>query len=590
MTWLTRRPRSQRTSEHERARTLAAERLDGSLDDDHSRWLDGHLAGCRSCARIAGEYAEQRTLLRSMPVPAPPRDLWARTASAIEGEDRSRRSGSIRGPRVARLPAVPLGILSGALVVAVVVTASLLATPGIQPIQPTPSQPAIAATSPTPLASPIAPAATPISVATNVNWVEAGDDGTFTWFRGNVDKVCPPQAEPDCAPIEEGLGQRLTLAETPHSVIQSPSDNEIVITSGGSVIVVPVQGPSPSAEPSPSVVPSSSPSETPTESPSETPTATPAPPSVSPSPDPSQQPSSDPSPGVTIEPSSSPSTSPSPPLSPSPSPAAALAILSNVIVVGETAAYSGDGQWFAFTARPADNTQGPDIYIWNASLPQAIPVTSDHRSVFSSWLGDRMIGSTAVAAGPDLAASSFLLDPATGETLESPVADLWRPVVDPQERWAFGWEGSLTTDGVTVGALDGRLVLVDWSPRGAASGGSPRDDPVVVAEGRIGEWDARWDETGRLLAVWIADPSDPAIGRLSLYEVNPGNGRIDQKEPLLRDWLALAGFAIGQGRLAWAAPPGENGAGSQLQVLAWTDDGAGQVVTDPGSGELIVAR
>jgi hypothetical protein len=293
---------------------------------------------------------------------------------------------------------------------------------------------------------------------------------------------------------------------------------------------------------------------------------------------------------VTIEPVASPSPSADPAGSPSPSPAAALSILSEVIVVGQTAAYSADGQWFAFTARPADNSQGPDIYIWNPVLPQATPVTSDHRSVFSSWLGNRIVGSTTASAGPDLSGSSFLLDPATGEIAASPVTDLWRPVVDPDERWAFGWQGSLSSDGVTIGALEGRLVLVEWSAPGSSAGNGPRGEPVVVAEGPIGDWDARWDETGRLLAVWIADASDPAIGRLSLYEVNHGNGRIDQKEPLLLDRPALPGFAIGQGRLAWATPPGENGAGSQLEVLAWTDDGAGQVVTEAGSGEVIVAR
>jgi cellulose synthase/poly-beta-1,6-N-acetylglucosamine synthase-like glycosyltransferase len=35
-----------------------------------------------------------------------------------------------------------------------------------------------------------------------------------------------------------------------------------------------------------------------------------------------------------------------------------------VKVVGQSAAYSPDGAWFAFTARPTDGSEGPDIYVW----------------------------------------------------------------------------------------------------------------------------------------------------------------------------------------------------------------------------------
>lgn len=585
MSWWNRRPRAERTAEHERAEVLASDWLSGSLDDDQTRWLDAHLAGCESCSRVALDYAEQRELLRAMPVPPPPRDLWARTSAAIELEARPRRSGPAPGRRRAQIPAVPLGILSGALVVAVVVTASLLTTPKVGPL---PSMPDTALVSPTPVASTLGPVATPIAVAMKVDWVIAGEDGTVTWFRGNVDKVCPTEAEPDCAPIEGRDGQVLNLNQTPHSVIKSPSAGQIVVTGNNGVFVVPVETPPPSVEPSiaPSPPASTSPSASPSiaTSPSQSPGPATSPPTVTPSPSTSAEPSAEPSPSATAEPSESPIASPSA------SAAAALSILSNVVVVGETAAYSPDGQWFAFTARPTDNSQGPDIYVWNASLTQAVAVTTDHRSVFSSWLGNRIIGSTAVTVGPDLAASSFLLDPATGEVEESPDSDLWRPVVDPAERWAFGWQGTLSSDGLTIEARDGDLVIVDWSPPGAGVGGGPNREPTVVAAGPIREWDARWDETGRLLAVWIADASDPTIGRLSLFEVNHGNGRIDQKAPLLLDRPALPGFAIRAGHLAWATPPGEDGAGSKLEVLAWTADGAGSVVTEDRSGEVIVAR
>ena len=45
-------------------------------------------------------------------------------------------------------------------------------------------------------------------------------------------------------------------------------------------------------------------------------------------------------------------------MSPAPTVAATLAIVSGVKVVGESAAYSPDGAWFAFTARPSDDSAG----------------------------------------------------------------------------------------------------------------------------------------------------------------------------------------------------------------------------------------
>ena len=75
-------------SPHERARTRAAQRLDWPLDPAEAVWLDAHLADCRSCRRRADEYLENRDRLRTLRdnAPPPPRDLWARTAAAIDAE------------------------------------------------------------------------------------------------------------------------------------------------------------------------------------------------------------------------------------------------------------------------------------------------------------------------------------------------------------------------------------------------------------------------------------------------------------------------------------------------------------------------
>jgi hypothetical protein len=52
---------------------------------------------------------------------------------------------------------------------------------------------------------------------------------------------------------------------------------------------------------------------------------------------------------------------------------------------------------------------------------------------------------------------------------------------------------------------------------------------------------------------------------------------------------SLPGFSIGEGRLAWATPPGQGGEGSRVQIVAWTPDNVGTVETAPGE-DLIVVR
>ncbi len=86
---------------HDRARGLAAERLDGPLQPTHAAWLEDHLRGCLTCRSIATSYEADRMALRAMRdrTPEPPRDLWARTSAAIEhesalGRGRPRRATS----------------------------------------------------------------------------------------------------------------------------------------------------------------------------------------------------------------------------------------------------------------------------------------------------------------------------------------------------------------------------------------------------------------------------------------------------------------------------------------------------------------
>jgi hypothetical protein len=203
---------------------------------------------------------------------------------------------------------------------------------------------------------------------------------------------------------------------------------------------------------------------------------------------------------------------------------------------------------------------------------------------------------------------------------------LWRPSVDPTGSRAVYWEGSLTLDEAgDPRVAAGRLVMGTWAgitaravqadpsasvdPSASAEAsatvepdptsplpsfepsGPPADAAVdVLAEGPLVDWDAQWDETGTYLAVWIADPDDPTTGKLSLYIVDPETGRLDLEQAPLRDERALPGFAIGQGKLVWATPPGQNAEGSHVSVLAWTEDGVvGQVESRPAD-EIVVIR
>src|SRR4029077_13751383 len=108
--------------------------------------------------------------------PTPPRDLWARTAAAIEREAAAGSHGRTRA-RPLRYPSpVPLGAISGLLVIAVVVAASLLSRPGPVPSTVAPTSVAAGSLAP-PGGAPVLHA-TPFDVAAaNVGWMKLGADG-----------------------------------------------------------------------------------------------------------------------------------------------------------------------------------------------------------------------------------------------------------------------------------------------------------------------------------------------------------------------------------------------------------------------------
>ena len=644
-------------SPHERARVRAAERLDVALVPAEADWLDAHLAGCEECRGIAEAYATDRLALRELrdDTPEPPRDLWARTAASIEHESsrhrdptRTRRRA---GGRRTSLPA--LGALSGLSIVTVAVIATAVSGGFLGRIgtdRATATTPPVALASQSPLALPTA-----IAVgAGKVHWLGSRADGAFAYNVADVDAVCPHDRQPDCAPFADGNARRVTLTATPKYVFQSPVDAQAVIVGtdeAGSDAVIVVALPTPDPTPDPTVDPTPDPTQegamAPLESPPSTPVATASAAQT-------DAPFVAPSDVVlaTVAATSGPAASGSG--SPQPDGSTAIAIMTDVIVVGRSAAYSPDGAWFAFSARPVDGSMGPDIYVWHVGDAQARPLTMDHASVFASWVGGSLLGSRVVpdvivdpeaspSAGPaaespppidgppvDSGAATalpaslavpetFLLDPWTGAEVPL-LASEWQPAVDPTGRAVVAWQGtmSLGADGFTASPAEGNLVVRPFhgplesedpasspqasvesappaSPSASAESSPPASEaipldfpPQVVVAGPITDFDARWDDTGSWLGIWIADPIDPTIGRLSLLRFDPLTGLLDRPAGAPQDVTALPGFSIELGRLAWVTPPGQAGEGSRIQIAAWTSDEVGAIESIPVEGAIVI--
>ncbi|MEA2547732.1 MAG: hypothetical protein QOE42_330 [Chloroflexota bacterium] len=591
-------------SSHVRARSDLSDRLDGALDPGEATWLGTHLGACPDCRGIADAYAAQRLELRALrdSSPPPPRDLWARTAAAIEAEARFRdghaSSSGWRHPR-SLLPPV---VITAALVVAVVV-GTLTSSQRFNNGGDTRSSEAIALVPGPTTAGPasVAPGATPFPAPRKIAYVSRDPEGTYSIKTKNVDRVCPSGATAPCDDGSATTNHPVSLEENPSTVFGSVDNKRLIVVSdpsaanSGSVSVVPIPSDAPASSPPASATASSA---TPSVTPSGTPIPTPArSPSVAPaSPKPTPTPSAD-------------AGSPSPSVEVTPQPGGAIEIAHDVVLVGQSAAYSPTGDWFAFTARPVDGSVGPDIFVWKVGDRVANPVTTDHRSVFGSWSGEALVGSTVVqitkgsaAAGPGFEPMSYLLDPATDLRTDLPqTGQAWRPAVDPSGRLAVYWAGTVRATATPGFAPDaGRLVLGDWGtgdsapstgpiPTSLKSDQSTARHETTIAAGRLEDWDARWDGSGTHLAVWIADPQNAAVGSLSLYAVDSFDGKIDLKKPLLDKERAVAGYSISDGQLIWAEPDGSGTAtGSQIKLLAWTADGVGTV--GAVTGPVIVIR
>ena len=236
---------------------------------------------------------------------------------------------------------------------------------------------------------------------------------------------------------------------------------------------------------------------------------------------------------------------------------------------------------------------------------------------------------------PEVMPHAFLVDPWTSAATTL-IDGEWQPTVDPTGLAVVAWQGTVSVgvDGLTTTPATGNLVVhpfhgpletddpfgspavsqapevsptvnpepsveisasldpfasASLDPLASSSPAIMLDfPPQIVASGPIADFDARWDDTGSWLAIWIADPIDPALGRLSLLHFDPTTGLIDRPEGAPQDVTALPGFSIGFGRLAWASPPGQGGEGSRIQIAAWTDGLVGAVESIPVEGAIVV--
>jgi hypothetical protein len=116
---------------------------------------------------------------------------------------------------------------------------------------------------------------------------------------------------------------------------------------------------------------------------------------------------------------------------------------------------------------------------------------------------------------------------------------------------------------------------------------SPAGRPQGLIDGPLVDFDAQFDPTGRFLAVWVANPTEPSAGFLTLYAIDQAGQFAPAHGPLVA-LPALRGFSIGAGRLAWVSPPDASGSGSRIQIVGWTADGFGTLESLPAERLLVI--
>jgi hypothetical protein len=625
-------------AEHEHARTLAATGLVEALSPADAAALAGHLDTCRECRQAALDYAFQGERIHGLPPIELPRDAWPAFAARLDleearvAEQRARRAGSRRvasqahplGGRPSRAPGAFVPVVAGAgaghrgaPVAASVGVGSLLALVATIAL--------VASGLPQMIAG---PAATPFAVdPSSVAWVTRQADGRFLLQAAALDSACPSGGAA-CSDFGQKPSTIVALDMEPASVFLARDGRDAVIvdagaagagTSGGSVYAIQL----PTPYPGPGAVDGASPV-------ARTPAADgaiggrrPSPPTDVPggiaagaalatavatamaaSPGPTSSPRSTPVPAATPP---YPTTGPGlaaptrgPAAVPLPTAAATRAIAEDVVLVGGRAGYSPDGRWFAFSARPADASTGPDVYLWRVGDERSRAVTNDHAAVFAGWAGDRMLVSSpdgSIATVGDAPARSTVADVAKGgaaastkapkATKDAAATTTPEPAATPKPRKAASPAPDAGVAASADGAATSDGALSSGAPAGASQGAEASAptalettpvsyllDPVSGATTPIdllGLWLPSVDPTGSRVVAWLGSVRADADGRAW----RPAVGSL-----VVGSWpTVLAGAAASPG----PAEGTQGAGGSEAAATPDADGGAAAAATPTGA-------
>ena len=213
---------------------------------------------------------------------------------------------------------------------------------------------------------------------------------------------------------------------------------------------------------------------------------------------------------------------------------------------------------------PPTARAGPTSTSGRSATSRRAPLTTDGDSYFASWAGNEIVASRPddrhVGRRADRAGHASRIDPATG--VESPAGDVWRPAVDPTAAGRSPGPGRSTrsTDGATWAPADGTLELRTGPPT-APGPGDGRQATRRDADAASADFDVRWDESRRVGRVWVADAVDPSVGRLSLYHVDPATGALERADGAPADVAGTARLLDRRrpARLGDPARPGRRG-------------------------------
>ena len=259
-----------------------------------------------------------------------------------------------------------------------------------------------------------------------------------------------------------------------------------------------------------------------------------------------------------------------------------LPIASDIEVIGQSAAFSR--RWRVVRLHRPSGGRRHRIRRLSVEGRRGRRPAPDHRRrvAFASWAGDQVVVSRPVEG--DTSAASRRRSTGTTVTVDPVRPESRRDLHDVAARGR--------PEGRTGRRLDRDRDAPTPTARGvrtkADSSCSPGPRPARPQRAQVVS-DAPWatstsagtrPASGSLSGP--PTPPTPTIGRLSLFGSTPRPASSVRPRRARSDVPALPGFSIGDGRLAWATPPGQGGEGSRVQIVAWAGDGVGSIESAPG--------